>query len=141
MSFDNGQRFANPIALKFLGQRCAIVTCRFQAHGETFEAGWVTDGASVPPSGESVIPRWIVLAAFVHDRRYEEILKRYVNRTITKREAMKQRKQADKEFLINLKYDGYGWTRRTLAYRAVRMFGWGSFQKSDRIGLIEKASK
>lgn len=141
MAFDNGQRFKNPITLRFEGQRHAVFEKGVRIHDEYFPEGWVTDGASVPPSAQSVIPRWVVQAAFPHDRRYEEILKALSAGLITKKEAKKLRKKADKEFKKNLKIDHYNIIRRTLAYRAVRMFGWKSFEKADRMALIEKASK
>ncbi len=83
----------------------------------TVEAGFLTDGPSIPKRLRSVVP-WYghhLQPSVVHDWLYED------NEGLS-------RLQADEMFLEGMKDEGVPWLRRYTMYRAIRAFGselWG----------------
>ncbi|MCK5602323.1 DUF1353 domain-containing protein [Candidatus Pacearchaeota archaeon] len=82
--------------------------------------GFITDGASIPRIFWPVFPPFgqYFNAAVEHDYLY----------SIT----YQTRKEGDKIFLEQMKNDGVKWFTRKMIYRAVRMFGWVTYNKFKR---------
>jgi hypothetical protein len=81
----------------------------------TVPVGFVTDLASVPVGFRNLFPinDRSRKAAVVHDYLYS-----------LKNGGDKGREKADQIFLHAMKLCGVAWWKRSLMYRAVRMFGW-----------------
>lgn len=117
------------IPLAHTGPVEATVLTDIEIFGTTIPAGYVTDGASVPFGRARYTD--LLPAAIVHDFRYDPVPddRGIKQRTMT-------RKEADMEFLHNLKACGISWTRRRAAYRAVRLFGWRPWNAGTERGTL-----
>ena len=107
------------IRLAHTGPTAATVLADCELFGATIPAGYRTDGASVPRAFYNIIARFTdaLPAALVHDLRYDPPeIEGEKYRTMTRRDA-------DREFLRNLKLCGVNLARRRSAYLAVRAFG------------------
>ncbi len=92
----------------------------------TVEAGFLTDGPSIPKRLRSIVP-WYghhLQPSVVHDWLYED-------------DEGLSRLQADDMFLDGMEAEGVSWLRRYTMYRAVRAFGselWGPSGGKKAVG-------
>lgn len=121
------------IPLAHTGPTEATVLMDIVLFGVLIPAGYQTDGASVPRAFYNIIARFTdaLPAALVHDIRYDP----WPDPDGKKRRTM-TRKQADREFLDNLKACGVNLARRQAAYRAVRLFGSRPWNLGSRRGTV-----
>lgn len=120
------------LPLLHIGPTVAIVLWDIEPFGVHVPAGYITDGASVPRAFYNILARFTdaLGAALAHDARYDppagpDGVKR----------RQKTRKQADLEFLHNLKASGVNLARRQAAYRAVRLFGFRPWNAGTKKGI------
>ena len=108
--------------------------------GSTVRApiGGTTDGLSTPkiirilPGYDSTGDDWF--SGVLHDSAYRNQLQVFCPVTQEWPLASLGRRQSDLLILEAMKRQGVGWTRRTVIYAALRLFGWIAF-KQDRRGL------
>lgn len=119
------------VPLRHHGPVEAVVMEDVEIFGVEIPRGYNTDGASAPRLAFWVIAPFTLalLAALVHDLRYDPP----VGADGVKRRVM-TRKEADREFLENLKASGMNLMRRQAAYRAVRLAGWKPWNAGTKRG-------
>jgi len=121
------------IPLAHTGPTSATVLMDITIFGVLIPAGYKTDGASVPRAFYNIIARFTdaLPAALVHDIRYDP-----APGPDGKKRRVMTRKEADREFLANLKKCGVNFARRQAAYRAVRLFGDRPWTLGSRRGTM-----
>ncbi len=132
-SYDANHVWSHGVPLRHHGPVEAVVMEEVEIFGVRIPEGYNTDGASAPRLAFWVIAPFTIalLAALVHDLRYDPV----PDFDGVKRRAM-TRKEADREFLENLKATGMNWARRQAAYRAVRLGGWKPWNAGTKRGTL-----
>jgi len=113
------------ILVKSVGDNTWELLEPFEWYGIVVPKGFITDWASIPrlfwgiinPAGQ------IKAAALTHDYLYSKRGKLYA-------QPPRTRKQCDQIFLNIMVAVGMSWFKRTMAYTAVRAFGWIAWNKS-----------
>lgn len=97
---------------RFYGDGTVTLLSDFYAYGVTAPAGFNFDGASTPPAFKWLVPKFekTLKASCRHD---------YVCRAMAKSD--KQRKDADRIFMLMLIDSGFGKIRSQFAYLGVRI--------------------
>jgi len=99
----------------------------FEWHGLVVPKGFITDWASIPRPFWSIInpAGRIKSASLVHDYAYsvKGVFPNYPRHT---------RRQCDGIFMDIMIVVGMSWFKRTMAYQAVRIFGWIAWNNSPK---------